>query len=220
MMTDEELLKHMKLVHLVISREYRWVLGPRIDWEDLRQVGWFALKRANEKYDPELSRFSSYASLWIRAFINQYVDKNLTAFTTGLGCFSQPQSRSDECRDFLKIARDCVYTPALCTRYDKLVDKKTRNAVELADDRDESQVIAGQLRQLTDDRNYQVILAMAEGNSLRDIGKEFGVSGERVRQIIERSMGLLKSYHGHMTNWKTPPINKVRGGKLYAPKSA
>lgn len=55
-----------------------------VPYEDLVQQGNLGLMRAAEKYDPENgARFSTYASWWIRASMQEYVMRNWSMVRTG-----------------------------------------------------------------------------------------------------------------------------------------
>ena len=45
------------------------------EWDDLEQAGRIGLMRAADKYEPELGKFSTYASAWIKNAIRRESDK-------------------------------------------------------------------------------------------------------------------------------------------------
>lgn len=73
---------HLALVHFCAGR-YR---GRGVDHDDLVGVGWLGLLRAAELWDPSRgARFSSYASLWIRALMRRAIDEERDAVGRGVG---------------------------------------------------------------------------------------------------------------------------------------
>lgn len=65
--------ENLGLIGWTLGRYFRWLSED--EKEDAWQDGYFGLLRAAEKYDPETgNRFSTYAVIWIRQFINRGID--------------------------------------------------------------------------------------------------------------------------------------------------
>ena len=63
-------MRNLRLVHWV-ARRYG---GRGLPHEDLFQEGWFGLRRAVEKFDPELGlKFSTYATWWVRQAVTRAI---------------------------------------------------------------------------------------------------------------------------------------------------
>jgi RNA polymerase sigma factor (sigma-70 family) len=65
--------QNMKLVSSMIGKKY----GYPHHYHDLCQEGAIALLIAARKFDPSKSKFSTYACLWIKTRLRQYVVNNL-----------------------------------------------------------------------------------------------------------------------------------------------
>lgn len=65
--------KYQALIGWVIKRYFRSI--PAHCYDDLVQEGNCALIRATKTYDPEKGSFASYASMWIRAYVNKFLIK-------------------------------------------------------------------------------------------------------------------------------------------------
>lgn len=60
----------------------RYTLSEAVEFEDLIQQGVLALYRAAEKFDPEKNfKFSTYATFWIRQFINLFLNDTHSPFS-------------------------------------------------------------------------------------------------------------------------------------------
>jgi RNA polymerase sigma factor (sigma-70 family) len=64
---------HLRLVRRVIKRYYSRSIHGRIELDDLVQEGLLGVMRAQRTWDPEKSKFSTYASMWIRQRIQRYI---------------------------------------------------------------------------------------------------------------------------------------------------
>ncbi len=56
-------------------------------------------------------------------------------------------------------------------------------------------------------RNKEIVLLRAEGNTLAEVGKSFGITRERVRQIINKAMSKK---HGTIIQQEAQKFNERR----------
>lgn len=232
-----------------VANEYA-SYGARIKLIDLIQEGNIGLMEAIKKFDPHRgTRFMTYASHWIRAFILKYILKNKHLVSTGSST-SNSRIFFNLQKEREKLAREGFSpndTAALAQRLDvgedrlkKFInasrpemsfdggvrDSKSENILSglseiLADEKDNAEAQVS--RQQTIDRVQQVLeilranLAKTNGGlrllkilnerlfpvsgqpkkTLRELGDEFSVGRERVRQLEERvKERFIKIYRG------------------------
>jgi RNA polymerase sigma-32 factor len=199
---DEEALHALVLAHAPLvakwARHYR-AFGVAV--EDLVQEGQLGLLRAAERFDPEFGiRFSGYAGFWVRSAIRKHVLGNRSMVArTRVGrvvqnpdgtrrptwpqadvSLNQPASESGEERERL-IAddspnpEDSIFALFNNRQRERLI----REAMETLSAR-EIQILRA--RWLTERRT-----------PLAELGREMGLTGERVRQLERRALSKLAS---------------------------
>lgn len=74
----DKLAMHHARVVTKVARQY---LSSGIPFDELVSVGFVGLMRAVRGYNPDKSRFYTYAILWIKAELNLYIQKNHCMYT-------------------------------------------------------------------------------------------------------------------------------------------
>ncbi len=206
---------------------------------DLIQEGNIGLMEAAARFDPSLeNRFSTYATWWVRAQIQDYVLRNWSIVRTGTTAsqkslfFNLRRLRAkidgQSARDFLdsdavaQIATELGVQPKEVIEMearmnagdqslnktigetgedewqDFLVDKTPgpeEIVIGMKDGATRSQWLSDALTELSP-REQTIIRERRMGDdivTLEDLGKQLGISKERVRQLEQRAMDKLKT---------------------------
>lgn len=167
--------------------------GFAVDVEDLQQEGRMGLLRALQSFDPDRfdNRFHSYAHWWVKAYIDQYVMRNWSGFTTKL---SGPRGWR-----FLMAMNSAGARP-------RSLDEPDRNG-EIRDIDDGAKPIDEGLaeRQETEHRrahldalmqplgkNERLVISSRwlceDAKTLDEISVQLGISRQRVQQIEMRAL--------------------------------
>ncbi|MGI5860513.1 MAG: sigma-70 family RNA polymerase sigma factor [Myxococcales bacterium] len=171
-----------------IARKYAHG-GSRID--DLVQEGNIGLLKATEHYNPKKgTRFATYAVWWIRAYIQRHVHDNRSQVRGGE---SQRASMSDLSLD-VTLADD-----GDVTHLERLVDERDTPEEGYLRTESDAQVRAALLRvrKRLGDLGWDILeerLKQDSPRTLEEIGKRWGVSRERVRQVELRTKSFLSRY--------------------------
>ncbi len=210
---------------------------------DLIQEGNIGLMEAAKRFDPERDlRFSTYATWWIKASLQDYVLRNWSIVRTGTTAAQKSlffnlrrlrariENKAEDSSDYMsfetkqKIAKElnvrqqdvdhmeqCMFSPdhSLNAPIGKEDGQTTEWQSTLEDDRptpeeivigtktaqDRSQWLQNALENLPERERH--IIAQRRLNdetvTLEELGKELGVSKERVRQLELRAMDKLKT---------------------------
>jgi len=233
---DKLVSSHIRLVVKVASR----FKGYGLPVPDLIQEGTLGLLDAAKKFDPEKGvRFSTYASWWILASIQEYVIRNSSIVRIGTtpaqkSLFFNLRRLRAKISDNLvgqmtdadreEIARTLNVPLAAVERMEAHLSGPDRslNAVIGFDDGDGNEMqdfleddgpgpeeivsdrLGGEIRsewlagamETLNDREREIIQQRFLGDektTLAEIGKDFGVTKERIRQIESRALQKLKS---------------------------
>ncbi len=233
---DKLVSSHIRLVVKMASR----FKGYGLPVPDLIQEGTLGLLDAAKKFDPEKGfRFSTYASWWILASIQEYVIRNSSIVRIGTtpaqkSLFFNLRRLRAKISDNLvgqmtdadreEIARTLNVPLAAVERMEAHLSGPDRslNAVIGFDDGDGNEMqdfleddgpgpeeivsgrLGGEIRsewlagamETLNDREREIIQQRFLGDektTLAEIGKDFGVTKERIRQIESRALQKLKS---------------------------
>lgn len=175
---------------LVISVAKKYAdRGARMD--DLVQEGNIGLLKAIEHYDPKKgTRFATYAVWWIRAYIQRYLQDNRSQVRGGE---SQRMSMNDLSLDMT------IDDEGEVSHLERLVDEKAdpeRDYLGTEHDRDVREALS-RIKKRLGDLGWDILqerLTQDSPRTLEEIGKRWGVSRERVRQVELKTKSFLARY--------------------------
>ena len=149
---------------LSIAKRYHY---PTMDVQDLAQYGVIGLMRAIQDFDPDRCKLSTYAYAWIRQSIQHAIEK------------FGPIVRSSR-KDMRNGGRRISLCPVSLSDWqiDIIEDDSERPA-----DFDRPRLDDLMEQSGLDERTTGIMRLLATGMTLRQVGVEFGISFERVRQI-------------------------------------
>ena len=138
--------------------------------DELRSAALLGLVKATKRFDPDRGiPFGGYAQHWVRGEILTLFKPNRDALSLGRTLSLNAPVRS-------KIGHECEDGP--------------REFMDLVAD-DLAPAISPDLNRLSE-RERDVIEARLRGETLAEIGKDLGVSAERVRQLEARALPKIK----------------------------
>ena len=149
--------------------------GP-MDDSDQFSRGCVGLMHAKQRFDPSRNvKFSTYASFWIRAYMQRdhyFVDQSVDTVP-----FSNFSRKSEDGEFEIAVDRRSRHTE------DVSVQDEARRAMEII--------------RRADPRWADIVeMRFVRGMHLREIGEEVSLSKERVRQILERAVFLVRGRMG------------------------
>jgi RNA polymerase primary sigma factor len=183
---DELVRRNLGLVVSMIRKHRRG--GVPLD--DLVQEGNLGLLRAVEKFDPGAgTRFSTYATWWIRAYVGRYLKGARSAVRPRSGSVALPDFSLDaplgEDGDatFLERLEDQRPGPE-DTCVSSRADRRVRESLAK---------VRGRVGELGWDIIHSRLVREAP-DTLEQIGRRWGVSRERVRQVELSTRRILERY--------------------------
>lgn len=229
---DELFLRNMRLV-LNMARSFGKNGEPQAD---LIQEGSIGLMRAVEKFDPDKGfRFSTYASWWIRQALLRYVySAGEIRLPTHVSAARNlvyrvlrefPGITDEELSDktglpfkFLTVLKRLPKVDVYLGDFafpesseilveETLPDHTARSGEDLVLDVQMGEVIAEVFEGLPRDREIFESWMFGE-RALQDIGDEWGLSRERIRQIVFSSTNRIRAHVGETRIKKTPRKNR------------
>lgn len=167
----------------LVKSQAKLYLRPGIEMDDLVQEGYMGLCRAAQKYDPSRgAKFSTYAVRWIRSFAWRYV-RNKTQVVKG-----RSVNGYSGWVDIYSLSAPIRLGNGDAIEMSSGSLESTEQALEchILHDR-----VVGSRK--VPKRTKLLILGHFVNNySYRELGRAAGLSGERVRQIIEDGLRVLR----------------------------
>lgn len=164
--SSEMIEKHRPLVRSILARS--GLLGEP---EDLIQEGMIGLLEALVRYDPARgTQFSTYAHVWIR--------KRMFDWT-------QDRGATIRIPKYLRKHR----SPPETVMIDDLRYEPAAEPIKV----EESLELARLLGMLPARTRRAIVLTYLEGRSQREVGRLLGLTGEAVRQIVNKGIAHLQS---------------------------
>jgi len=185
--SKQKLVRHNLAFVVAIARKQR---RGTVRLDDLIQEGNVGLMRAVEKFDPHAgTRFSTYAVWWIRAYVGKYLKEARSTVRPQSGTVAQADlsldSSIDEEGDATHLERIEDDGPGPEDTYlSGEGDQEVREAL-------------GKVRKRIGELGWDIVhnrLEQDEPRTLEEIGKRWGVSRERVRQVELKTKQFLARY--------------------------
>src|SRR5512146_546205 len=181
------LVQHNLAFVVAIARKQR---RGTVRLDDVIQEGNVGLMRAVEKFDPDAgTRFSTYAVWWIRAYIGKYLKEARSSVRPQSGTVAQADLSLDSAIDEEGDA----------THLDRIEDEgpgPEDTYLQSEGDRDVRDAL-GKVRKRIGELGWDIVhnrLQQDSPKTLEEIGKRWGVSRERVRQVELKTKQFLHRY--------------------------
>ena len=186
---QEQLVLHNLSLVISVARKF---MGRGVRLEDLVQEGNYGLLKAIGHFDPEKgNRFSTYAVWWIRAYITRSLKDGPSAVRRTMPNGGLPP------RDI--SLEETLDPEGESTHLDRLSDEGPQpdelmmRAQEAAQLRDQLSKVRKRIGEL----GWDILserLTQDDPRTLEDIGKQWGLSRERVRQVEKSTRNFLSRY--------------------------
>lgn len=186
-----DVTQHLRLCHKV-AHMFRSFTGKGIDYEDLFQAAFEGVHFAACRFDPAKGKFSTIALPMARFSVMKMIRESRTAVR-------EPQKKVNTVHEFSldrppPIPQEGRDGPGTDTGRWNLVGNlvdPSAGAEQTIDRGRRDRALALEIRRLPP-QPRRVIKLRLEGYTLRKIGQEMGVSGERARQLEARALAALR----------------------------
>jgi RNA polymerase primary sigma factor len=183
----QELVRHNLTFVVAIARTRR---RGTVRLDDLIQEGNVGLMRAAEKFDPHAgTRFSTYAVWWIRAYIGKYLKEARSTVRPQSGTVAPPDLSLDS----------AIGEGSDDTHLDRIEDEgpgPEDDYLQTEGDRGVRDAL-GKIRKRIGELGWDIVhnrLQHDEPRTLEEIGKRWGISRERIRQVELKTKQFLHRY--------------------------
>ena len=154
------------------------------EFDDLKQIAYIGLWNGYTRYNPKRKiSFGYYAQMWVRSWLQRYINSGQFSVLRHAGLESIYTSNGNDDDEL--------------TLFDTL--KSDINVEEIAIANTDMQRICDILkeRNVLKERDIKILQYKVQGLTNAQIGKKLGISGERVRQRIQRIKKKLKEVYKH-----------------------
>ena len=188
---QEKLVVHNLSLVISVARKF---MGRGVRLEDLVQEGNYGLLKAIEHLDPEKgNRFSTYAVWWIRAYITRCLKDGPSAVRRTMPNGGLPP-RDISLEETLGTDGDSD-----ATHLDRLADEGPGLDAQLlrAEQNEDVRNALGRVRKRMGELAWDILsdrLTQDDPRTLEDLGKQWGLSRERVRQVEKSTRNFLSRY--------------------------
>jgi RNA polymerase sigma factor (sigma-70 family) len=208
-----DVTQHTKLVWATINRYgYRFAARGALQLSDLYQAGLSGLLRAARTYDPALGAWSTYAVPWVRTFIARELANRNSVVRVSV---------HRQAKRIKNGERPCPYVRSIDTplRGDTdttLADLLEDDSIPAPDANLEKDDARRELHRLASEarlsaKEIRVVMLRAAGATHLDIGEEFGLCRERIRQIESKALRRLRAAAGYSANDHAPSLAEAFG---------
>jgi len=186
---QEKLVLHNLSLVISVARKF---MGRGVRLEDLVQEGNYGLLKAIEHFDPEKgNRFSTYAVWWIRAYITRSLKDGPSAVRRTMPHGGLPP------RDI--SLEESLDPEGETTHLDRLTDggPTPDEQVIRAERQKNVRSALGRVRKRMGELAWDILndrLTQEDPRTLEDLGKQWGLSRERVRQVEKSTRSFLSRY--------------------------
>lgn len=199
-------------IGLVRKEAKRWLWA--LDFEEAFDQGILGMFPAIRKYRPSKGAFSTYAMFWVRASIQRYVNDVR-------GIVRVPQYAETARQKYQKLSRNSQETDEFWMKFVEKESGVSRQSMAFAimnskpatslsapadDDHDGpieigvvddspgfAQMDAAKLLSFLNEKYREILRRRMEGETLKDIGLDLGVSRERIRQVESHAIQEIRS---------------------------
>ncbi len=184
----QKMVRHNLALVVAIARKHRRG-GVRL--EDLVQEGNLGLIRAVEKFDPRVgTRFATYATWWIRAFVGRYLKQTSSSVRPKFGTVAGPD---------LSLDAPVGDEEGSASRLEQVEDERPDPEETFLASREDLHVrkSLSRIRKRVGPLGWDIIhsrLAQDPPETLEQIGRRWGLSRERVRQVELETKQLLERH--------------------------
>lgn len=153
-----------------------------VDIWDLKQSCYMAFLKAIDGYKPDTgNKFTSYLSYPFKNTVNELI---------GMRTQKQKNEPLNDCTSLDTPLKEDE--PDSNTLVDMIADDNAVNAVELVELEDDYRVLHEAVDGLKYPQNRVINSYYFEDKSMKDIGAEMGISGQRISQILHKGLRCLR----------------------------
>ncbi len=191
-------MQHVGLVRSA-ARSYRWACGVSLEFDDLVQEGMQGVIHAAKKYDPARGAFSTYASPWIRHYVQRAVHMHVRTVRVPAPVAKAAHAKGDPisltCASLdakVKINGHEADGQSVNTLADRLGFTMDPEGPKNIEDSEQRELIAHLLSTLTEREQTVLRLRFFEDLTLFETGRRIGLTKERTRQIQAEALRRIE----------------------------